>query len=94
MIFLNCALFSVVVWDHVSWPGNDYYIGSRATDDGVKGGAASDVIYRLSGVQGEYNAQREMYLPPEPYRHWKELVIEQRCQLKYSKFVCGQTEDK
>ena len=84
--FSDCALFSVVAWDHVSWPGNDYYIGSRATDDGVKG-AASDVIYRLSGIEGTYDKNREMYLPPRPYQHWQELVLEHQYQLKYSKFI-------
>ena len=34
-------LFSVVAWDHVSWPGNDFYAGQRKTDDGVKAAATT-----------------------------------------------------
>jgi hypothetical protein len=29
--FSDCTLFSIVAWDHVSWPGNDYFGGSRCT---------------------------------------------------------------
>lgn len=32
---------SLVAWDHFSWPGNDWTIGSRISDDGVKGAATS-----------------------------------------------------
>jgi hypothetical protein len=39
--FSDCILFSIVAWDHVSWPGNDYFGGSRCTDDGVKAAATS-----------------------------------------------------
>lgn len=35
--FSHCQRFSVVAWDHVSWPGNDFYGGARATDDGRQG---------------------------------------------------------
>lgn len=84
--FSDCVLFSVVAWDHVSWPGNDYYIGSRATDDGVKG-AASDVIYRLTGFEGSYDQNEEMYLPPSPYPHWQALVFDHDCRLQYRKFI-------
>ncbi|RME45697.1 MAG: hypothetical protein D6791_10130, partial [Chloroflexi bacterium] len=27
----DCRLFSLVAWDHISWPGNDFYAGSRYT---------------------------------------------------------------
>ena len=39
--FSACELVSVVAWDHVSWPGNDFYQGARATDDGVKAAATN-----------------------------------------------------
>ena len=29
--FSACTLYSLVAWDHVSWPGNDFFVGSRAT---------------------------------------------------------------
>jgi hypothetical protein len=71
----GCRLFSFVAWDHVSWPGNDFYGGARATDDGVKA-AATDAMEVLTGVAGRYLPQRNEYLPPEPHRTWGELVRE------------------
>jgi len=44
-------------WDHVSWPGNDFYGGSRSTDDGVKA-AATDSMAALTGVEGRYAPNR------------------------------------
>jgi hypothetical protein len=58
--FANCDLFSLVAWDHVSWPGNDFYIGSRATDDGVKA-AATDTMRVMTGVAGRYNRLTYQY---------------------------------
>lgn len=71
--FSDCALFSLVAWDHVSWPGNDYFIGSRATDDGVKAAATSSMLV-LSGVEGEYDAASAKYRPPPLYRNWEAVV--------------------
>lgn len=71
--FSGCSLFSVVAWDHVSWPGNDFFGGSRSTDDGVKA-AATDSMAVLTGFQGSYDPQRGAYLPPAPYRTWNEVV--------------------
>jgi hypothetical protein len=71
--FSNCILFSIVAWDHVSWPGNDYFGGSRCTDDGVKA-AATDLMAVLTGIEGAYDPQRGVYLPPVPYRTWGDVV--------------------
>ena len=71
--FFDCILFSIVAWDHVSWPGNDYFGGSRCTDDGVKA-AATDSMAVLTGIEGHYDPQRGAYLPPVPYRTWDEVV--------------------
>ena len=71
--FSDCILFSVVAWDHVSWPGNDFFAGSRCTDDGVKA-AATDSMAMLTGVEGRYDPHRCAYLPPPPYRTWREVV--------------------
>jgi hypothetical protein len=69
----GCTLYSIVAWDHVSWPGNDYFIGSRATDDGVKAAATSSMS-ELTGVGGEYDPECGMYQPPQPYTNWGEVV--------------------
>jgi hypothetical protein len=71
--FFNCKLFSVVAWDHVSWPGNDFFGGSRCTDDGVKA-AATNSMAVITGVEGHYDAVRGAYLPPAPYQMWAEVV--------------------
>ncbi len=71
--FSDCALYSIVAWDHVSWPGNDFFIGSRATDDAVKS-AATNSMSVLTGVEGKYDPARAKYQPPHPYRNWKTVV--------------------
>lgn len=73
--FSQCMLFSVVAWDHVSWPGNDFYAGSRATDDGVKA-AATDSMRAMTGVTGKYNEKLTIYAPPKPYKTWEQLVVD------------------
>jgi hypothetical protein len=73
--FSPCRLYSLVAWDHVSWPGNDFNAGSRATDDGVKA-AATSVLHALTGIEGRYDAKRHAYLPPSPASTWSELLRE------------------
>jgi hypothetical protein len=72
----GCRLFTFVAWDHVSWPGNDFYGGARATDDGVKA-AATNAMEVMTGIAGCYSAGRNAYLPPDPYPTWGELVRDQ-----------------
>lgn len=71
--FSDCALYSIVAWDHVSWPGNDFFIGSRATDDGVKAAATSSMTV-LTGVEGQYDPACGKYQPPQPYSSWAAVV--------------------
>jgi len=72
--FSDCELFSFVAWDHISWPGNDFYIGSRATDDGVKA-AATDSMFVITGIEGQYNSITNKYDPPKNYKYWEEVII-------------------
>ncbi len=81
--FAECEFFSFVAWDHVSWPGNDFYIGSRATDDGVKG-AATDAIRAMTGIDGRYNAQTNKYLPPSRFSNWYKVVNEYGLEIEVS----------
>jgi hypothetical protein len=71
----GCRLFSFVAWDHVSWPGNDFFGGARCTDDGVKA-AATNSMEVITGVTGSYSRGRNEYLPPKPHRTWGDLVRE------------------
>ena len=75
--FSNCTLYSLVAWDHVSWPGNDFFLGCRTTDDGVKA-AATSVMTALTGVEGQYDSSCGKYQPPQPFRNWKEVVDDGR----------------
>lgn len=87
--FSDCDLFSVVAWDHVSWPGNDFYGGSRATDDGVKA-AATNAMQVMTGVEGRYDARSHQYRPPAPFRTWEDLVLRQglRMHVDAGNLVC------
>lgn len=71
--FTNCELFSIVAWDHVSWPGNDFYVGSRVTDDGVKA-AATNTMAVMTDVEGEYDSIANEYRPPAEYINWREVI--------------------
>ena len=76
----DCRLYSIVAWDQVSWPGNDFWGGARITDDGVKA-AASDLMCAITGIDGRYDAEHNSYQPPAPYPTWEALVQDQRIQL-------------
>ncbi|MEA3641232.1 MAG: hypothetical protein VBE63_15010, partial [Lamprobacter sp.] len=77
----DCRLYSIVAWDQVSWPGNDYWGGARMTDDGVKA-AASDLMRVITGVDGAYDARASGYQPPEPYSTWEALVQDRGTRLQ------------
>lgn len=79
--FSQCQLFSVVAWDHVSWPGNDFYVGSRATDDGVKA-AATNSMEAVTGFTGRYNLASKTYDPPATFRNWDEVVRKNSLQIE------------
>ena len=78
--FYDCELYSFVAWDHVSWPGNDYYLGARMTDDGVKA-AATNTMEVMTGVQGHYCSNRHKYIAPDPYSNWYEVVQQNKLEI-------------
>ncbi|XBS20727.1 hypothetical protein Q9L42_000935 [Methylomarinum sp. Ch1-1] len=79
--FSKCLLFSVVAWDHVSWPGNDFYAGARSTDDGVKAAATSSMA-AMTGIEGRYDQVTATYKPPPPYRSWEAVVLDNGLRLE------------
>jgi hypothetical protein len=79
--FTDLQLYSVVAWDPVSWPGNDFWGGARTTDDGVKA-AATDAMRVLTGVEGHYDPHRGCYEPPSPYRTWEQVALSLRLRLR------------
>lgn len=79
--FSALDLHSLVAWDPVSWPGNDFWGGARATDDGVKA-AATDVMRALTGIEGQYDPRTHGYQPPAPYQTWEQVVRSFRLRLR------------
>ena len=79
--FSKCKLYKVVAWDHVSLPGNDFFIGSRHTDDGVAA-AATNSMEGITGVKGHYDKATGKYLPPKGYKTWEEVANAQGVHLK------------
>ncbi len=79
--FTDCELYSFVAWDHVSWPGNDYYLGARMTDDGVKA-AATDTMFMMTGIKGHYSKDQKKYVPPPDYTNWNKVVYQNQISLR------------
>ncbi|MCP4437604.1 MAG: hypothetical protein GY810_01540 [Aureispira sp.] len=79
--FSDCKLYSIVAWDHVSWPGNDFYVGSRATDDGVKAAATSS-MWSMTGVEGAYSTFKNKYNPPKGYNNWDAVVSKNNIEIE------------
>lgn len=48
-------------------------IGARLTDDGVKA-AATDTMYKMTGVKGTYCRQSNLYIPPSSYHNWEDVI--------------------
>ncbi len=79
--FADCELFSFVAWDHVSWPGNDFYAGARSTDDGVKA-AATNTMEVMTGWQGDYDKRYNHYSPPSGYKNWRDVVVKNSIEIE------------
>lgn len=79
--FSRYELVSLVAWDHCSWPGNDFYDGVRATDDGVKA-AATNSMEIITSIKGSYNSSSNCYEAPPRYKSWGELVKKELIYLK------------
>ncbi len=75
-IFSDHKLFSFVAWDHVSWPGNDFYKGQRKTDDGVKA-AATNSMSKMTNHNGHYDRQQYKYIP-ENFNDWDAVIQNQK----------------
>lgn len=63
---------SIVAWDMVSYPGNDFWTNHRQTDDGVKA-AATNVMSKMTGCEGYYDRKKFKYLPKD-YRLWQDCL--------------------
>jgi len=80
----KCSFFKIVAWDHVSLPGNDFFINIRDTDDGAVG-AATNIMQVITGVKGEYTPKG--YRPPlnaqsVPYESWEVVANEKQVHLE------------
>lgn len=85
--FTDHILSSVVAWDPVSWPGNDFYAGNRTTDDGVKA-AATNVIERITGIAGIYSEKDHSFVPKDyPDDTWETIIRKQGLSL-YTEGLC------
>ncbi|MDR1139460.1 MAG: hypothetical protein LBJ80_00285 [Rickettsiales bacterium] len=80
--FKDCKLYKVVAWDHVSLPGNDFFKGSRHTDDGVSA-AATNSMEVITGVKGTYREGK--YFPPEGYKDWEAVAKSNNVKLVANK---------
>jgi hypothetical protein len=92
--YSGCDLFSLVAWDHVSWPGNDFYVGARSTDDGVKA-AATDSMRVMTGFTGSYNPYNFMYEPPADLSTWESLILRNKLRIttRGTTMVVGRVND-
>lgn len=90
--FGGCTLFSFVAWDHVSWPGNDFFGGSRSTDDGVKAAASSSML-AMTGIAGNYDTASNCYLPPAGFSDWGHVIrkLDLRLEVEGRLKVIGST---
>jgi len=73
-------LYSFVAWDHVSWPGNDFYAMDRCTDDGVKA-AATSLMTEMTGIEGCYDSEDNIYKPCGTDESWEQLVLANNLRL-------------
>ena len=89
--FSSNKLFKIVAWDHVSYPGNDFFLSSRNTDDGVSA-AATNSMEVITGVRGKY--EKGYYLPPDGKSNWQQVVRKGNIKLRAEGNVKILTSDR
>lgn len=92
--FSHCKLFKVVAWDQVSLPGNDFWAGSRQTDDGIAA-AATDSMNAFATVEGFYDKRFNKFVMPNGNYNWQDkaqpIIITENLMVVYpdGNFVRG-----
>jgi hypothetical protein len=72
----NDKFFSIVAWDHFSYPGNDFWTMGRHSDDGVKA-AATSVMSNITNRLGYYDEKDNKYKPVvSPLHTWEEVAMD------------------
>lgn len=77
--FSGYRLYKIVAWDHASLPGNDFFGGSRFTDDGVAA-AATNSMEIVTGIAGQYSSGA--YQPPPEYKDWEDAAVKNGTRLR------------
>jgi hypothetical protein len=72
-----------MTWEAVSWPGNDFYVGSRATDDGVRA-AATTTMAEMTSFTGQYSVDSYSYQPPYGYQTCGDVVAKNDLSLVFN----------
>ncbi|MDB2592830.1 hypothetical protein N9Y17_03920, partial [Gammaproteobacteria bacterium] len=86
--YKDCTLFKLGAWDHYSYPGNDFFINSRHTDDAVSA-AATNSMQVLFDIEGKYVWPK--FLPKDNSNtQWKEKFEDQEIELTGEPIICEQ----
>ena len=85
--YTDHLLFAFVAWDHLSYPGNNFFFSMpvRNSDDGVKAAATSSMT-SLLGVDGFYDELDKKY-KPVGVKQWLYIAETQRLKSQDRLFV-------
>ena len=88
----NYLFAKVVAWDPLSWPGNDWWGASRATDDGVVA-AATSLMSSLTQIPGYYNTEYNGWCPQSnPAATWRQSAIEIKSYPEWVQHLLADTQ--
>lgn len=71
--YKDCAFFSIVEADPLSWPGNNYYFDQRRGDEAVKS-SSTNVMALTTGQPGYYCSKKHQFLVQGGTTPWKKVV--------------------
>src|SRR5207247_836308 len=82
-------VYPVIAADHLSFPGNDGYVGSSSTHEG--GCCTRTNVYSvLTGEQGVFTPQTTIFAPSNPQKKWLDVCHDKTVTLNFSRmYICN-----